>query len=233
MAFAAAIVLVCGVAVTGCDKGGGENGGTYSETYTGAVSEATYKSAELAVQGFLETELSDMACTAVYVGYTKQTDLTEQEIAGLPLGEGDAANISLGEKGTVEYSESENMDVPYPVRAASEETFTQELYLLNYESGEYRYFTPALKENDSLTASYFNSLFAPENYINCTMELNMKNGWGEETAELSVLFKNTSDGAHRVQETNCPESFGGNKIQSYIFESENEIFQFVKYDDNG
>lgn len=220
MAMASAVVfLVCSTAVVGCGVK------TYGETYNGAVSEQTYKSADLAVQGFLETEVSGMAFTAVYVGYTKEGELSEREMESLSLSGEAAQGIVSAEKGTVEYTETKGKAVLYSAFAAEENsnTCTKELYVLHYEGGQYRFYSPALKEHDALTASYFASLFAPENFMNCTLKASgsvtmTAAGYGTQEQKTTELEKFTKDAVYISATNELLNGEGANRsTEAYAF----------------
>ena len=190
------VILGCGVAVAGCTGG---NSGSGASEYQGALSEEIYESVDSAVQGYLETEVSGMAITAVYVGYEKKAELSKEEIANLPIDEENAKGIVSAERGTVEYTEAEGKSVAYFVAAQSDETYTKEVYILLYENGAYRFYSPALKENDDLTASYFASLFNNEDFMNCTMETTAKSDMGGAVTEITMVAKMTGEAMYSSQ----------------------------------
>lgn len=162
---AAALVFAACISLAAC-------GASYSETYTGYVSEYSYGTADAAVRGFLQREISGSTFTATYVSYTKEKDLTEKEIQKLGLDGG----YSSVEKGTVEYTEnSVSSSVPgvSAASASASAAVSKTVYILGCQSDGtlvYRYFAPALKKGETLTSSYYNSVFDAESYVNCTAE---------------------------------------------------------------
>lgn len=147
---------------------------SYSETYTGYVSEQTYDTPEASLQGFLETEVSGKAVKAVYVGYTKEKELTETEIKALPMQEEFLDGLLSVEEVRVEYTESKDVATVSAIRTASvenvmDDVYTRKVFILTY-TGMFRFFAPALTDGDALTASYYDSTFEGEKYINCTMD---------------------------------------------------------------
>ncbi len=67
----AAVLTATCLGLTACGGSG------YSETYTGALSETEYATKQEAAQGFWETEIVADATKYRFMGYRKETDMTE------------------------------------------------------------------------------------------------------------------------------------------------------------
>ena len=191
----AAIMALGSLAFTACSKG--ENGSEkYSETYTGAVSATTYTSENDAIEGFLETEISGSTVTAVLVNYTIEEELTQSQVDSLGIDEEYTEDLKKVEKVNVEYSEESTSPYSVSVSLMSASTYTRTVYLLSY-TNMFRFFVPALAQGDTLTASYYDSTFEAEKYINCTMkavltETNTYSGT-TSTMEQTAIAKATRD----------------------------------------
>lgn len=169
---------------------------TFSETYTGAVSEQSYVSANAAVSAFVETELSGNANQAVFVSYEKEKELTEEEQAVLPLPESAKQGLVSVEKGKVNYKES-----AVSTQAAASDTLTlwKGVYVLNYGSS-FRYYTPALSTGETLTKSYYDSVFDVENYKNVTMSTSMALDMNVSAEGQTVTMKMVMTYSYKITE---------------------------------
>ena len=199
-------VLCCSFAFVGCKNL------KYSETFAGAISKTTYESKEDAVKGFLEEEISGMAFTAEYVGYTKTSDLSQKEIDGLAIDEDFRKGIVSVEKGEVEYIEKEDEEIEYDndnlysfTKLSNDSKVAKKrvVYIVSY-TAIFRFFVPANSNGETLSASYFDSTFDATKYLNCTME-----------AQIETLV----DGSYSKQTASC-------KI------TENGIYEYDKITDN-
>lgn len=179
-----------------------ENG----ETFRGAVSEATYVSADAAVKGFLEKEVSGLTVKAEYVGYEKEAELTQSEIGELELGEF-AEGLISAEKGQVEYRETAESTA---VSSIADGTITRTVYILSYPD-TFRFFSPPVNTGETLTAKYYESVFQADKYYNCTMHAFMKEvftGWvPEEPGIYSTILKVTETAF--CETTYMTEDFSG------------------------
>lgn len=212
VALGAAVTISC-IPLTACS-------GEYSETYKGTVSEATYTSKDDAVTGYLETEISGKTTKAVLVDYKVESELSGKEIDKLELGEEYTADLQKVEKMSVEYKEESTplAAVAYEI-ADSSETTTRTLYVLSY-TAMFRFFTPAVKEGESLSASYYDSTFEAEKYVNCTMNAEIKStmSYDDKTMTLinTALAKVTEDSLYELDkvsyEGNMPGTFTGGEF---------------------
>lgn len=166
------------------------------ETFRGAVSETTYESADAAVKGFLEEEMSGLTVKAEYVGYEKEAELTQSEIGDLELGEY-AEGLISAEKGQVEYRETSESTA---VSSIAEGTITRTVYILSYPD-TFRFFAPPVNTGETLTAKYYESVFQTEKYYNCTIHavMNMmSNEDGFESGITATILKLTEAAAYQL-----------------------------------
>ena len=191
LSITAAVVLLCAAFSVGC-SGCGKKSGNYSETFKGAVSEETYETANDAVQGFLDTEISGKTSEAVLVDYKKEKELSAKEVESLAIDEEYREGLISVEKGNVTYTENSvsTAEAIVCAKAAGAETKTKVIYLLTY-TGVFRFFTPAVENGDNLTSSYFDSTFDGEKYINCSVEAVMK-AEGTQQGVKYVMENNAS-----------------------------------------
>lgn len=170
--------LVCLVGCSSCSSCKGEE---YSETFVGAVSAETYASSEEAVKGFLETEISGKTVEAVFVDYKKEAELNEKEVKELPIDEEYRNGLLSVERGKVEYSEKSVSTARVSPFAESDDEviYWREVFILTY-TDMFRFFVPEQKEGESLSMSYYDSVFEGEKYINCTMNASITNEYTED-----------------------------------------------------
>lgn len=240
--FKAAVVAVaaisCVLSFSACDMVklffGKSSGKSYSETFTGAVSAETYESADSAVQGFLDTEISGKTTTAVLVNYSTEGVLSEEEQSKLDIGEEYTEGLLSVEKLTVEYEEESDSDdynndsyspTAYTLASSSQTTYTKTVYLLTY-TGMFRFFVPAMTTGDTLTASYYDSTFQGEKYVNCTMEVTMKQTSSGVTLNSTATAKATYD---KLYESGTQTVSGVSiNYEGYLVDTDNGIYVLMK-----
>lgn len=143
--------------------------GGVSETYTGAVSKNNYASADEAAASFVETEIVGEKNVEV-VNTAKVADLNATQIAELNI---ETEETILGvEEYEVEYSEVEA--VPYAATAiAPSNTKKVKVYIIKFES-HWEYYSPCPVTGETITKSYYDSVFNYEAYKNCTVSMTME-----------------------------------------------------------
>ena len=136
--------------------------GGVSETYQGAVSQNNYSSANEAATSFVETEIVGEKEVEV-VNTAKVADLNNDQIAALNI---DTTGVVGVEEYEVEYSELEA--VPYAATAAApSNTKKVKVYIIKYEN-HWEYYSPCPVTGETITKSYYDSVFDAESYTNCT-----------------------------------------------------------------
>lgn len=127
---------------------------SYSETFSGSISESSYSSKEAAARAFVSRELSGQGATYEYTGYTKTGDLTKSELTEINAKNTLDEAIQSGEKVKIGYR---NTQANNNVRA----------YLL--ETAQYcRYYVLPPEDGEPVTNTYLDSVLDGANYLNCT-----------------------------------------------------------------
>ncbi len=139
--------------------------------FVGALSAQSYASIDEAAEAFLENEVAGDATEIISGVYKKQADLTDEEIAALDIADDVRVTITAAEKGAIDYAES---DTPDPVSASAIISNTKSVNVCMIRIGtSFKYYAPALSNGDILTKSYFDAVFEPSQYVNCTAAIKM------------------------------------------------------------
>lgn len=148
----------------------GEIGGC-SETYVGAVSEKKYQSGDEAAKEYVKNEIVSAEKNCEVTEVTAPTELSKKELKTAGIPEEYTKDATKVEKYTVTYQESDKAEA-----ANGENTFlatgtkkTVTVYVIVY-ADYYKYFTPVTPNGDTVTKTYYDSIFNEEKYKNCTME---------------------------------------------------------------
>ncbi len=141
--------------------------GGVSETYKGAVSTQSYNTAESAAQAFVQEEVVGEQ-KATVVNTTSQGTLSNEQVAALQL----PAEVQTG------IVSVEKMEVEYTTETvARTNTNTQNkkvtVYVIKY-ANDWKYYTPAPITGQTISKSYYDSVFNYEQYQNCTMTTTMQ-----------------------------------------------------------
>ena len=169
----------------------------YSETFEGTISEQTYESEEEAARAFLETEIAGAAADVSFVGLQKEETLSEQETAALAIDEDLREGLLSVTRCSVEYTETlhaagtQSLSLRAAADAASA-TKRAEVYLLTY-TGMFRFFVPQTQTGGQISSSYFASTFLAEDYVNCTMDVEMTQTRAGSTFVSSAVAKATQN----------------------------------------
>lgn len=195
-----AVATTFSFALTGCGGGGESESkkqaafintiGGVSETYTGAVSQESYNTAVKAAEAFVEEEVvGDVDCEITNVA--SKGALSETEVTKLNL-PSEISNGMLGvEKLEVEYVKE---DASYYYTADTlNKTETVTVYVIKYESN-FKYYSPCPITGNTITKSYYDSVFNVENYENCTykttmeMDMNISASYQGETEKMYLTM---------------------------------------------
>lgn len=223
--------------------------GGVSETYTGAVSQETYETAEIAAQAFVEEEVIGEANCDIEKVESKGT-LSDAEIAELKLTDDITSGMTGVEKLEVAYVE-EDSNISYTSSAPDTLNKTKKVtvYVIKYES-RFKYYSPAPITGDTITKSYYDSIFNAEKYKNCTyktsmeMDMDMTASYDGETEKarmtmsMSQLIKYSEDKIY-MEQTIAYKLVGGGenmseeeKLFAYMEMVEDEIVCYVKEGDS-
>ncbi len=155
--------------------------GGVSDTYAGAVSEETFETANDAAEAYVAAEVVGTSKVAVIKSATSKGTLSEGEITNLNLPAELSEGMDSVEKIEIVYSESDKT-VASTVALASVSTKKVIVYVIKYGT-EYKYFSPVPVKGDTITKSYYESVFDDEKYENCTY---VNESYVKATASVNV-----------------------------------------------
>lgn len=215
--------------------------GGVSETYVGAISEDSYSSAEDAAEAYVAEEIAGES-NANIVEVTSKGELSDKEIAKANIPADLIAGCDAVEEMEVVYeledeSSLENGGVEYLASSSSKKA-TVKVYVIKFNV-DWKYFTPMPETGDTISKSYYDSVFNAESYKNCTLEsttvvdieikadgetMTMTSSITQKVmhSEGKVYFEQISKSSSNGQET--PESY----ICAYIEEGEYGVECYVK-----
>lgn len=199
------MAVVATVALTGCKKETKKSAeqsmiddiGGCSETYTGTLSEEQYSSSDEAIAAVVANELngSSTECTKTDA---QKTTIPASEYAknNIPAEYTDGATSV--EKVEISYTRQEknkaDTNLTADGDAATQKKYKVTVYVINYEN-YWKYFSPVVENSQTLSKSYYESIFNGEKYKNCTMtsvmeqKITVSYSGGSE----SMTMKNESD----------------------------------------
>lgn len=144
--------------------------GGVSETYKGEVSNSSYDNKESAAQAYVREQVVGEQ-SANIVSTTSQGTLSNEQVTALQLPAEVQDGIVSVEKMQVEYSTAE---LSYTNTSTQNKTVT--VYVIKYAT-DWKYYTPAPITGETISKSYYDSVFNAEKYKNCTftntMTINM------------------------------------------------------------
>ena len=135
--------------------------GGVSETYVGTVSTQSYSTPERAANAFVQQQVVGNQQANV-VNTKSNGALSQTQIDDLNLPESVQDGIVSVEQMEVEYSTSATT-----YTNTSTQTKTVTVYVIKY-ANEWKYYTPAPIVGDTISKSYYDSVFNSEAYANCT-----------------------------------------------------------------
>ncbi len=189
--------------------------GGVSETYQGAVSEESYSSADEAARDYVYQEIVGEQDVTIE-STTSKGELNNSEIDRLNLPADVTEGMQSVEKLEVEYTvyssamQSDNNGEIVPLASDTLNTTKKVVvYVIKYEH-DWKYFTPCPVTGDTLSKSYYDSVFDNDKYQNCTMVTNR---------EMLVDIKGTgADGGYIVTMTQIIKHADGKVYFEQIIE---------------
>ena len=146
--------------------------GGVSDTYVGAVSEINYYSAEEAAYAFVENEIvGDSHVHSFTYESVEEFDVDDVDI-DIPsefLYGADSVekmNVTFNESSAYAYSAMATGETS----GSTQRTVT--VYVIKY-GNNFKYFAPMPITGETITKSYYDSVFNSEKYMNCTMQTSM------------------------------------------------------------
>lgn len=252
LALALTLSLLC---FTGCSNGtaaGTENDpernqfingiGGVSETFKGSVSEESYPTPTDAAKAYIETEVVGEKDAEILSTQSKG-ELSSKEIEGLNIPEEFSDGINAVELIEVEFEIVEdsylenkgNKFTNLSDKATLNKSRKVEVYVIKY-TVDWKYFTPMPVTGETISKSYYDSVFNYEKFKNCTFEsdssinINMSmSGDGQSqsyviTMDMKQTIKYADNKVYLEQTTVSTDSTTGknesNSICAYIEEDE-------------
>lgn len=142
--------------------------GGVSETYSGTVSSGEYSSLTEAQEAFVADEITGKKNIEVVESVSKgELSSSEAEKLGVPS---DVINSCLGiEEFEISYKNKSYAIEFCSASSEAEDTKTIKVYIIKYPF-HYEYFSPRPETDQTITKSYYDSVFNSEKYKNCTVE---------------------------------------------------------------
>ncbi|MBQ9117860.1 MAG: hypothetical protein IJY11_01500 [Clostridia bacterium] len=134
--------------------------GGVSETYTGTISQNNYLSADEAATSFVEAEVVGEKEVDV-LDTTKTSDLTPEEITALNI---DTTGVLAVEEYEVTYADAQDYT---PASTQDTPSSKVRVYIIKY-ANHWEYYTPCPVTGETITKSYYDSIFDMESYKNCS-----------------------------------------------------------------
>ena len=239
---------------SGSGNGGGNGGkndkapsdlinkvGGASETFEGALSEEVYSSAEDAATAYIAEEVVGNGDAEILSTKEKGTLSALQAVdAGIPAEFVDNADEIKEIEVTYTVADA-SLDSGVSVMANRKTTVKVYVIKINFD---WQYFTPRPVTGDTITKTYYDSVFNAENYKNCTMESTVKTYMStkvsymgetmDEVAENTVhqLIKYADGKIYMEQKVTSTSNTSGtttNEIYFYLEETEDgETLCYVK-----
>ena len=135
--------------------------GGVSETYKGEVSSSSYSNKESAAQAYVREQVVGEQ-SATIINTTSQGTLSNEQVTALQLPADVQDGIVSVEKMQVEYATS---TTSYASTNTQNKTVT--VYVIKYATN-WKYYTPAPITGETISKSYYDSVFNAEKYENCT-----------------------------------------------------------------
>ena len=214
--------------------------GGVSETFIGAVSKREYDSAEDAAEGFVDEEVvGDSYATIQSINSLGEVSSSEHKIPAEFL-EGSEKVEKVEVEFTVPSEAAIKREVQLISSSGSGETKAKVVvYVIKYER-EWRYFAPLPVTGDTISKSYYDSIFNNEKYRNCTYEItqNTKSkAFGITAGEYTLyqLFK-FEEGKVYIEQKETTVELGKTTVKTLYFyaeELDNGYLDCYIKEDNG
>ncbi len=219
--------------------------GGVSETFKGSVSELSYSSAEDAAKAFVTEELSGES-KAQIKEVVSNGDLKKSEIKKLGIPSEFLEGSDSVEEYEVTYSLSEsssglNIEKGITNLSAGDtlnKSVTVKVYVIKYENN-WKYYTPLPVTGDTISKSYYDSVFNAEKYKNCTFEstteIDAVVDLGSEKVEMTIKMTQLvkyQDGKIYLEQISEVSEQNGDKrttsIYAYMEQTANGVECYIK-----
>lgn len=228
------MTIAATLSLIGCGKGGEVDNHAPDTSFEGSISAQSYETVDAAAQAFVTEEIVGKATAATFVSYEKSSELTEEEIAELNLGddfEYTVDQIESAENGVVSYSDSVS---PASAVLSSVDVVLKTARVVIIKIGSvYWYFVPLFKNGDVLTNSYMDNILDFNKYRNMTQTTVSttvaKKGIMSATTKVTVTIKIDGNKVHFKQVAQQPNKketteyyivFSGSMAAMYEYDEE-------------
>lgn len=206
------VAIAATLSLTGCGSDTPTDNHAPDNSFEGSLSAQSYESVNAAAEAFLTEEINGKATEATFVSYEKSSDLTDEEIAELNLGEDfeyTVEQIDSAENGVVSYTDS--------VARTTVVVKTARLVVIKIGS-VYWYYVPLFKNGDVLTNSYMDNILDYTKYRNVTetsvVKATASVAGYSVTTTITVTTKIAGDKVHLKQ---VKDLLGEKEITEYYF----------------
>lgn len=198
--------------------------GGVSETFIGAVSEREYFASTDAAEDYVHVEVvGDAYATVLSIDSKGPAQSSEHKIPAEFL-----EGSEMVEKFEVEFSVPTEASLKREVQLLSSSTEGEKkakvvVYVIKYENN-WKYFAPLPVTGDTISKSYYDSVFNNEKYQNCTLEIvqtTKSSTFGITVAEYSLyqLFK-FQDGKVYIEQKETSKELGKTTVNTLYFYAE-------------
>ena len=186
---------------------------TPSETFVGCLSDSLYSSKSEAAKNFLSNELVGLASQPIYLGYSENGYLSNEQIQELVNITNVQEEFLSAEKITIHYSDNER---------------NQDVNTCFLESNDgYKYFTYIPDNNTPLTNSYFNSVFDGVNYLNCTATTTYNTRIVSEEINTDSIYRQTFEFDNKI--AHLDQQIPGIALELYFSEQADGIHTYLTH----
>lgn len=208
--------------------------GGVSETFTGAISEESYDSSEDAATAFVNEELAGNQRAEIQSVQTRT--LSSENIAGLDIPEdilkGSDAVEEVEVKYAVEDSDSLESRNGFDNLASLNKTKTVKVYVIRYGT-DWKYFSPMPVTGNTISKSYYNSVFNADKYKNCTLVMN-SDVVAEISAEgetMEMIIRTSQTIKHADGKVYLEQSVYTNQFEADV--TEQTVYAYMETDEDG
>lgn len=212
--------------------------GGCSETYDGNVSTKQYASQDNAVYDYVAQEVLSDSSANFSVQQTTATTLTKQEaslLVPLRFMENAVSVKKIEANYSVTNNATQTETYSFKTFASNDASKKVVVYVIDY--GEYfKYFSPVVTTGETITKSYYESIFNWEKYKNCTINNTtyMENKFDDfsGTAETTCVVKYTEDKLYLETNTSIKTSVLNEnvKVKFYLETVDGTLKCYLYYD---
>lgn len=214
--------------------------GGVSETYVGAVSQYSYSSVNEAAEAYVSNEVAGYASSSVVSAETLQVFAPSEVDITIP--NEFLENADSIEKVNVVYNVY-NATTYSSAQSSNSTQYTTVVYIIKYDY-MFKYFVPMPVTGDTISKSYYDSVFNSEKFENCTMSTSMDASvsvdmsYGSETMNMTMEMKLTQDVQYDNGKIYLKQYSYTSRIMTYNGENESEvdeqtIYAYITTDDYG